>query len=389
MKYHKASSELIRIIKKVCGKNKRVLHEPMFFGNEKTQINKCIDSSFVSTKSRMTNVFEYEISKYTRAKYVIGTINGTSALHMGLLSINLRQNEEVLLPSFNFVAAANAVSYCGAIPNFLEVEESTLSVDPIKMEKYLKNSFYIKNNRCINLKTKRFVRAIIVPHLFGHPAKIDAIKRIAKKYYLYVVEDAAESLGSFYKKKHTGTFGDLGVLSFNGNKIITAGCGGAVITNNKNLNNKIRNLIELSKKKHQWKFDYLSVGYNLKLPGLNAALGFAQIKYLNRLVKIKRKIYKRYKYEFKNSNFFELVGEPKNSRSNYWLQNIKIKKDSQKLRDYLINITNKKGFQTRPAWTLLHRLNHFKKCPRSDLKVSLNLFNRIISLPSSPNIMDN
>ena len=381
------SKELLKVLRKVCGNKKRPLHEPFFFGNEKKNLTECIDSTFVSTKSNITHQFEKKISKYTGSKNVIATINGTSALHISLIAIGLQRNEEVFIPSFNFVAAANAISYCGALPNFLDIEESTLSIDPIKMKNYLDLNFLIKKNRCFNKKTKRFVRAVIVPHLFGHPAKIDNLINIAKKYKLIIIEDAAESLGSFYKNKHTGTFGDLGVLSFNGNKTITTGGGGAVLSNNIKLAKRIRNLIEVSKIKHDWKFDYSKVGYNMKMPGLNAALGLAQILNLENIIKMKRKIYTNYKKQFQNNNYFDLVSEPINSRSNYWLQNVKIKKKDINLRDYLIRYTNIKGFQTRPAWTLLHKLRHFQKCPKSDLSTSLNLFSRIISLPSSPNII--
>ena len=383
----KISNELLKILRKICGNSKVALHEPIFIGKEKKKLNECIDSTFVSTKSAIIKKFEEQISNYTGSKDAIAVINGTSALHVSLLAIGLKQHEEVLIPSFNFVAAANAISYCGGTPNFLDIEESTLSVDPLKLKKYLNENFFIKNGNCYNRKTKRIVRAIIIPHLFGHPAKIDSLVKIAKNKKLIIIEDAAESLGSFFKNKHTGTFGDLGILSFNGNKTITTGGGGAILSNKKNLTKKIRNLIDISKKKHSWKFDYYKVGYNMKMPGLNAALGCAQILNLKKIIKLKRKIFNKYKIEFKNSKYFDLVEEPENSRSNFWLQNIKIKKKSLSVRDYLIKLTNKKGFQTRPAWALLHKLRHFKNCPKSDLKISNEMFSKIISLPSSPNLI--
>tara|TARA_B100001175_G_scaffold317563_1_gene334977 strand:+ start:896 stop:2083 length:1188 start_codon:yes stop_codon:yes gene_type:complete len=381
------SNELVKRLQKVCGNKRRPLHEPLFEGNEKEELIKCINSTYVSSKSIITKNFEKKISKYTKCKDTIAVINGTSALQISLLVVGLKKDEEVLMPSFNFVAAANAINYCGGIPNFLDIEESTLSIDPIKLKKYLNKNFIIKNKCCFNKKTKRKVRAIIVPHLFGHAAKIDEIVKIAKNKKLMLIEDAAESLGSFFKNKHTGTFGDLGILSFNGNKTITTGGGGAILSKKKNLTKKIRNLIDLSKKEHLWKFDYSKVGYNMKMPGINAALGCAQILNLEKIIRLKRKIFIKYKNQFNNSEYFDLVKEPKNNRSNYWLQNIKLKKNIKKFKNHLIEITNKKGYQTRPAWKLLHQLNHFKKCPKDDLKVSIDLFDRIISIPSSPNLI--
>lgn len=382
------TKNLISRLEKICGKKKRSLHEPSFFGNELYEIKSCIKSTYVSSKSGITSRFEEKIRKITKAKYVVATVNGTAALHMGLISMNLKSNEEVFIPSFNFVAAANAINYCNAIPHFIDIEENTLGVDPLKLEIYLKRNFKLYLNKCINKKTKRIVKGIIVPHIFGHPAQIEKLKNISRKYKLFLIEDAAESLGSYYKKKHTGTFGDLGVISFNGNKIITTGGGGVVITNNKMIYKKISNLVELSKKKHSWKFDYNGIGYNLKMPGLNASLGLAQLKNLKKIISIKRKIFKKYHSEFSGNKYFELILEPVNAKSNFWLQNIKIKKGFSKYFNYLLKISNQNGYNTRPAWTLLHKQKHLKKCPKSDLRMSSNLHSRIISLPSSTNILN-
>ena len=313
-------------LKKICGAKSTPLHEPSFFGNEIYELKKCIKSTYVSSKSEITRKFETKIKKITKAKYVVATVNGTAALHMGLISMNLRSNEEVFIPSFNFVAAANAINYCKAIPHFIDIEENTLGVDPLKLEIYLKKNFKFNLNKCVNKKTNRVVKGIIVPHIFGHPAQIEKLKKISLKYKLFLIEDGAESLGSYYKKKHTGTFGDLGVISFNGNKIITTGGGGAVITNSKSIYKKVSNLVELSKRKHLWKFDYNGIGYNLKMPGLNASLGLAQLKNLKRIISIKRKIFQKYYSEFSGNKYFELITEPVESKSNFWLQNIKIKK---------------------------------------------------------------
>ena len=289
MEKKEITKEFIKKLTEVCGKKKSSLHEPSFFGNEISEISKCIKSTFVSSKSDITTKFEKKIKKITKAKYAVATVNGTAALHMGLLSLKLKPNEEVLIPSFNFVAAANAINYCGAIPHFIEIEESTLSVDSKKLDNYLKKNFKIIKGKCINKITNRIVKGIIVAHIFGHPAKIDDLTRVSKKYKLFLIEDAAESLGSYYKNKHTGTFGDIGIISFNGNKIITTGGGGVVLTNSKSIYKKIANLVELSKKKHPWKFDYNGIGFNLRMPGLNASLGLAQLKYLKKIIMIKKK----------------------------------------------------------------------------------------------------
>ena len=387
MKRRKISNEFIKIIRNMSSKKRLALHEPFFFGNEKKLLSECINNTFISTKSKFTSIFEKEISKYTKSKYSIAITSGTAALHMCLVSINIKDGEEVFLPSFNFIAAANAIKYCNASPHFLDIDKETFSIDPKRLEFYLKKNFIIKDRGCFNSKTKKYVRAIIVPHIFGHPARIETIKKIIKKYKIYLIEDAAESLGSFYKKKHTGTFGHLGVLSFNGNKIITTGAGGAILTDNFILQKKIRKLIQQSKVNHNWKFDYSDIGYNLKMPGLNAALGIAQIKNIKKIVNLKRKINLKYQKEFKNNNLFKLVKEPKFCRSNYWLNCVILKTKDKNLKDYIINESNNKGIMTRPAWSLLHKVKHLKNCPKDNLQNSEEIYNKIISIPSSPNLI--
>jgi len=386
MSFKKISLSIIRNIKMISN-NKLNLHEPFFFGKETKELNKCIKNTYVSSKSKVVSNFEKKISKYTNSKFTVATITGTSALHMCLVAIGVKRNQEIFLPSFNYISAANSIIYCGAIPHFVDINKDDLSVDPTKFEKYLQKKFIKKKGYCYNKKTKRYVRAIIVPHIFGHPAKIDLIIKISKRYNLKVIEDAAESLGSFYKNKHTGTYGDLGVLSFNGNKIITTGAGGAVLTNNKNYALKIKSLVEQAKVRHTYKFNYASVGYNLKMPGLNASLGIAQIKKIKVLVSAKRRLFKAYQEIFKNNNLFRLRSEPKNCKSNYWLNNLELISNNAKLKDYILKKTNERKIQTRPAWTLIHEIKHFKKCPKDDLSVSKKYFNKIISIPSSPGLV--
>lgn len=384
--FNDISLDLIKNLKSIS-KNKLRLNEPYFSGDEITQIRKCIKNTYVSSKSKIVSTFEKKISKYTKSKFSIATITGTSSLHMCLVVLGVKKDHEVFLPSFNFISAANSITYCGATPHFVDINKDDLSVDPLKLEKYLRKNFIKKRGFCFNKKTKKYVKAIIVPHIFGHPAKIDEIIKISKKYKIKVIEDAAESLGSFYKKKHTGTFGDLGVLSFNGNKILTTGAGGAILTNNKSYALRLRNLTEQAKIYHPYKFSYNSIGYNLRMAGINASLGLAQIKKIGTLIKAKRKLYKIYKKVFKDDKLFKLRSEPKNCRSNYWLNNLELMCENSKLRDYLLKNTNSNKIQTRPAWTLIHEIKHFKKCPRDNLNVSKKYFNKIISIPSSPGLI--
>ena len=386
MNFKKITLNLIKNLKSISSK-KLLLHEPFFFGHEIKEIEKCIKGTYVSSKSKLVTKFENEISKYTKSKYVVATITGTSAIHISLIVLDIKRNNEVFLPSFNFVAAANAITYCGAIPHFLDINKEDLSVDPKKFEIYLKENFKNLNGVCVNKKTRRTVKAIIVPHIFGHSAKIEEIIKIAKKYKIFVIEDAAESLGTFYKNKHTGTFGDLGILSFNGNKIITAGGGGAVMTGNKSYAMKIRNLTEQAKVNHPYKFNYKSIGYNLRMPGINAALGYAQIRKIKELVKAKRKLFEIYKSKFQNNEHFSIRSEPKNCKSNFWLNNLELKHSNANLKDFILRETNKNNIQTRPAWILLHELKYFKDCPKDNLNVSKEYFDKIISIPSSAGLI--
>ena len=273
----------------MSSKKRLALHEPFFFGNEKKLLSECINNTFISTKSKFTSIFEKEISKYTKSKYSIAITSGTAALHMCLVSINIKDGEEVFLPSFNFIAAANAIKYCNASPHFLDIDKETFSIDPKRLEFYLKKNFIIKDRGCFNSKTKKYVRAIIVPHIFGHPARIETIKKIIKKYKIYLIEDAAESLGSFYKKKHTGTFGHLGVLSFNGNKIISTGGGGMILTNDKEIANRAKHITTTAK---TVPLDYFhdEVGYNYRLVNVLAAIGVAQMENFDSILKRKKEV---------------------------------------------------------------------------------------------------
>jgi aminotransferase in exopolysaccharide biosynthesis len=376
--------KLIKSIQKVTGGKRSNLHEPIFYGEEINLLKKCIKSNFVSTAGPQVEVFEKKLAKLTNSKYVIACVNGTAALHLSLKIINVDRNCEVLLPSLNFVASANAIKYCGAIPHFIDSDKKTLGINPEKLEKYLKNICLIKKKVCFNKKTKKKISALIAVHIFGHPCNIFKIKTICKKFGIVLIEDAAEGIGSFYHKKHVGTFGKIGVLSFNGNKTITTGGGGALITNEKKIAKQAKSLSTTSKLPHLWRYDYESIGYNYRLPNINSVIGIAQLNSLNKILKAKRNLFKKYKKELKKINEIDLFQEPKFCRSNYWLNTILLKQHSLRKRDFIINEINKKGIQIRPCWKLLHRLKHFSNCPSMNLDEAKKLETQIINLPSSP-----
>ena len=287
------------------------------------------------------------------------------------------------MPSLNYIASANATLYCGAIPHFVDVDEKSLGIDPIKLKKYLDKICIIKNKKCLNKKTKRPIRALICLHTFGYPARILELKKICLSYHIKLIEDSAEALGSFFHNKHLGTFGDIGILSFNGNKIITTGSGGAVLTNNLILAKKIDHLSKIAKKKHPYKLDYDFVGYNYNMPNLNAALGLAQIEKINHFIKNKQKLHKRYSDKFKKINYLEIYSGNSNCNSNNWLITIILKKADKFFLKKLFDFTNNKNLSTRPVFKLLHKIKYLKKYPKMNLKNSINLENRIITIPSS------
>ena len=372
---------VINFIKSTYSRNKFIpLHEPRFLGNEKKYINQCIDSTFVSSVGEFVDKFENKIAKYTGSNYAIATSNGTSALHISLLLANVNQSDEVLTQPLTFVATCNAIKYCGAKPIFIDVDKDTMGLSPSALKIFLKNHTKIVKRQCINKKTKRVIKACIPMHTYGHPCRIDEIKKICDENYIFLIEDAAESIGSIYKGKHTGTFGQLGTISFNGNKIITSGGGGCIITNNKLLAKKAKHLTTTAKIPHKWDFNHNMVGYNYRMPNLNAALLVAQLENLNNFIKDKRNLAEHYENFFKRTDFI-FFREPKDSKSNYWLNVILLK--NKKKRDEFLDITNKNGVMTRPTWKLMNELKMFKDCQITDLKNAKYLEKRIVNIPSS------
>ena len=356
------------------------LHEPRFLGNEKKYLNECIDSTFVSSVGKFVDEFEEKIASYTGAKYAVATSNGTSALHISLLLANVEQNDEVITQPLTFIATCNAISYCNASPVFIDVDKDTMGMSPVALEIFLKENAEVKNQQCVNKSTGKIIKACIPMHTFGHPCRIEETQKICKEWHIVLVEDSAESLGSFYRGQHTGTFGELGVISFNGNKIITSGGGGCILTNNEDLAKKAKHITTTAKEPHKWEYTHDMVGYNYRMPNLNAALIVAQLEQLDGFLKSKRSLAKIYKKFFQNGDIHFVI-DPENAKSNYWLNSIVLKSKDQ--RDLFLDETNSKGIMTRPIWVLMNKLPMFEKAQCGDLTNSEWLEERVVNIPSS------
>ena len=356
------------------------LHSPRLNGNEKKYLNECIDSTFVSSVGKFVDEFEEKIANYTGAKYAIATSNGTSALHISLLLANVERDDEVITQPLTFVATCNAISYCGANPIFVDVDKDTMGMSPVALESFLNKNAIVKNQQCVNKTTGNIIKACVPMHTFGHPCRIEEVQRVCKEWHIVLVEDSAESLGSYYNGQHTGTFGELGIISFNGNKIITSGGGGCILTNNEDLAKKAKHITTTAKEPHKWEYTHDMVGYNYRMPNLNAALIVAQLEQLDSFLKSKRSLANLYKAFFKNSDI-HFVTDPKNSKSNYWLNSIILKNKGQ--RNLFLDKTNSQGIMTRPIWTLMNKLPMFEHAQCGDLKNSEWLEERIVNIPSS------
>ena len=383
MKNNILIKNILNSVKLAVKQNSKKLHEPLFKGNEKKYLKKCIETGYVSYIGKYVNTFERKISKYTGSKNAVALVNGTCALHILLKYFNVGINDEVILPSITFVATANSVAYCKALPHFVDIEKETLGICPEKLEEYLKKIAIKKKGYCINKKTGRKIRVLIAVHVFGVPCKILEIKKICKMYNIKLIEDAAGAMGSFLKGKHLGNFSQAGVISFNGNKTITCGGGAVIITENKKLASKIRHLSTTAKKKHPWEYIHDEIGYNYRMTNLNAAIGCAQLENINRIISAKRKNFFLYKRLFKKNKDVQIIQEPNYSKTNYWLITLIIKKN-KKLKNQVLKKLNQSGFQGRSIWKPLHTLKIFEKCPRGKLKNTMDIYNRAINLPSSP-----
>jgi len=374
---------VVDAVRSVIGGANVALHEPYFAGNEWTYLKECLDSTFVSSVGKFVDRFEAELAAFTGAKHCVAVVNGTAALHVALQLGGVRPGDEVLAPTLTFVATTNAISYCGAVPHFVDSEERTLGLDPRATRDWLRSAAEVRGDVCVNRATGRAIRAVVPMHAFGHPADIDGLLALARDFRLALIEDAAESLGSTYRGVHTGTFGTFGTLSFNGNKTITTGGGGALLTNDAALAKRAKHLTTTAKLPHRWEFRHDEVGYNYRLPNLNAALGCAQLEQLPRFLEAKRRLFERYETAFAGMAGVRHVAEPAECRSNYWLQTLLLDPATEDLRDAVLAATNDAGVMTRPAWQLNHRLPAFADCPRMPLPVAESLERRIVNIPSS------
>ncbi len=362
------------------------LHEPSFGDNEWLYVKECLDTGWVSSVGKFVDRFEQQLADYTGVKRAVAVVNGTAALQVCLKLVGVKQGDEVLLPTLTFVATANAVSYCGAIPHFVDSNENTLGLDPQKLEFYLKEIAEVRREGCFNKKTGRRIKAALPMHTFGHPVDLDPLMEVCLRYQLELVEDAAESLGSHYKDKHTGNWGKASALSFNGNKIITTGGGGAILTNDEGFGKLAKHLTTTAKVPHRWEYQHDEIGYNYRLPNINAALGCAQLEQLPVFLAAKRRLFERYRAAFTGVPQSRIVAEPDGCRSNYWLQTLLLDESVADQRDTILVATNDAGLMTRPAWTLIHRLAPYRGCPKMELPVAESLERRLINLPSSSHL---
>lgn len=356
------------------------LHVPFFGGNEKVYLNECIDSTFVSSVGKFVDKFEEVVAAYTGATKAVVCVNGTNALHIALVLAGVERNDEIITQALTFIATANAISYCGAHPVFTDVDKDTMGLSPNAVDKWLTNHAEIRNNECFNKETGRRIKAVVPMHTFGHPIHLDEMVDVCKKWNLELIEDAAESLGSFYKGKHTGTFGKIGVLSFNGNKTITTGGGGMLLFNDEELGKYAKHLTTQAKVPHAWEFVHDHIGYNYRMPNINAALGCAQMEQLETILKDKRSTAESYKtyFEDKAIRFFS---EPENCQSNYWLNAVILPDKDAQIR--FLEQTNAEGVMTRPIWELMNRLPMFENCQTDDLENTRWFADRVVNLPSS------
>ncbi len=375
-------SKTIGFIKELYGNQEFTpLSVPVFAGNEKKYLEECIDTTFVSSVGKFVDRFEEEIARYTGAKKAVVCVSGTNALHMSLMLSGVVRDDEVLTQALTFIATCNALSYIGAHPVFIDVDRSTMGLSPDAVKQWLVKNAEIRNGECFNKNTGRKVKACVPMHTFGHPVRIDELAAVCEEYHIELVEDAAESIGSRYKGKHTGTFGKVGAISFNGNKTITTGGGGMMLFNDEELAAYAKHITTQAKIPHRWEFRHDHIGYNYRMPNINAALGCAQLENLDKYIASKRETSSAYAEFFKNIEDIEFFVEPENSFSNYWL-NVVILKDKDAQVDFLQQ-TNDNGVMTRPIWELMNRLPMFEDCENDGLKNTIWFADRVVNIPSS------
>jgi len=362
------------------------LHEPEFRGNEKAYVTDCIETGWVSSVGSYVDRIERDLAAITGVGHAVATANGTAALHVCLMLAGVEAGDEVLMPALTFVATANAVAYIGATPHFVDSEDRSLAVDAAKLEAHLRAVAEVRGATCVNRETGRTIRALVVLHAFGHAGDLDALAALAERWKLVLVEDAAEAIGSRYHGRHVGGIGRLSALSFNGNKIVTTGGGGAVLTNDADLANRAKRLTTQAKVPHPWAFSHDAVGYNYRMPNLNAALGCAQLERLPDMLARKRDLAARYAAAFAGVPGVRFLTEPEGTEGNYWLNALIL--EDPGLRDPMLQALNDAGYMARPIWTLMHRLPMFQRAPRADLATAERLEATVVNIPSSPALAD-
>ncbi len=376
------SKELVLFVQDLYRTNEYIpLHEPHLDNKDKKKLIETIDSTFVSTVGPLVNEFEEKVCEFTNAKYAIAVANGTAALHLSLDIAGVNQGDEVLTQSLNFIASTNAIHQCKASPVFIDVSKDTLGMCPDSLSLFLEKECAITKEGCLNKKTKKLVKACIPMHTFGFPCSMKRIKEICKKFKIIIIEDAAESLGSFINGKHTATFGDLGIFSFNGNKIITTGAGGMIVTNNKKLAKLAKHKSTTARIDDKWNFNHDMPAFNYRLPNLNASLGLSQILKLSILIEEKRRLAAEY-FNWGQENGYNFKLESPGTYANYWLNTLITKNKAE--RDNILKITNSLGVMTRPVWIPMHKLSFNKKFQSTDLINTNWLADRIVNFPSSP-----
>lgn len=356
------------------------LHEPLFFGNEKKYLEECVDSTFVSSIGRFVDLFEEKITEYTGAERAVACVNGTAALHLALILSDIHAGDEVVTQPLSFIATANAIAYTGAKPIFVDIDRDTLGLSPEKLAGFLEKNTRIENKLCINKASGKVIRCCIPMHTYGNPCRIDEIVEICEKYHIIVIEDAAESIGSFYKGKHTGTFGQIGTLSFNGNKTMTTGGGGMLLIRDNEIGKRAKHLSTQAKVNHPWEFYHDETGYNYRMPNINAALGVAQLEKLDLMLECKQKLWQKYTKFFKTLDIPSIQEIPE-SNSNHWLNGFFL--ESKKERDEFLEYSISKGVHCRPAWNLLSTLPMYKDCQVDNIDNAKRIADTLISIPSS------
>jgi len=375
---HQAAIDFIRSLYQT--KNFIPLHEPRFIGNEKNYLLECIDSTFVSSVGKYVDKFELMIGEFTGALFAVATVNGTAALHIALKLVGVNPGDEVITQPLSFIATCNAILYCNARPVFIDVDLDTMGMSPDSLRSFLNSNTRQYMGNCINTITGKKISAVVPMHTFGLPCRIEEIAQICKEFNIPLVEDAAESLGSYYKDRHTGTFGKVGILSFNGNKTITTGGGGMIMTDDPDLAKRAKHITTTAKLAHPYEFIHDEIGYNYRLPNINAALGCAQMESLPYQLLRKREIADEYKIYFSKTRF-QFVKEIDDGRSNYWLNSLLLKDRPQ--RDLFLSNLNDAGVMCRPIWRLMNKLEMFRSCQATDLSNSIWLEDHVVNIPSS------